>query len=88
MAARRPGPDNTATIMLDELTTATGERVMLDCPLDVVIELVGQELRLSLWRAGHADHEDLTMRTLARLLPRLRTLCPTPHAATPSEPPS
>ncbi len=61
---------------------------MLDCPLDTVLEEVGQELRQSLWAAGLDAHEDLTMRTLARLLPRLRRLCPTPHAALPSEPPA
>lgn len=85
MTARRPGPHRTDTILPAELTNATGERVMLNVPMDVVVEEVGQELRQSLWAAGIKDHEDLTMRTLARLFPRLRSLSLTTHAAQPQD---
>lgn len=85
MTARRRGPNNTATILPDTLTNAAGERVIVNAPLDVIVEEVGQELRQSLWAAGIRDHEDLTMRTLARLFPRLRSLSTTPHLAQPQD---
>lgn len=80
MTARRPGPANTAPIWPRELTNASGDRVLLDAALDEVMEEVGQELRQSLWSDGVQDYEAITMRTLARLYPRLRHLSPTTHA--------
>jgi hypothetical protein len=64
---RTPAPPSTSTIMLP-MGDADGEQITVSMPLDELLELIGQQMRWSMWRApSTAGIEGIVMRTLARL---------------------